>query len=98
MYAVRMSDVFEKWLTKLKDRKARTIIIERIVRVESTGHFGDHKRLTEELYEMRLFFGPGYRLYYTVKGDEIVLLLIGGDKKTQSSDIEKAKDLLQQLD
>lgn len=98
MYTVRMSDVFEKWLTKLKDRKARTIIIERIVRVESTGHFGDHKRLAEELYEMRLFFGPGYRLYYTVKGDEIVLLLIGGDKKTQSSDIEKAKDLLQQLD
>lgn len=98
MYTVRMSDVFEKWLTKLKDRKARTIIIERIVRVESTGHFGNHKRLTEELYEMRLFFGPGYRLYYTVKGDEIVLLLIGGDKKTQSSDIEKAKDLLQQLD
>ena len=98
MYTVKMSDVFEKWLTKLKDRKARTIIIERIVRVESTGHFGDHKRLTEELYEMRLFFGPGYRLYYTVKGDEIVLLLIGGDKKTQSSDIEKAKDLLQQLD
>lgn len=98
MYTVKMSDVFEKWLTKLKDRKARTIIIERIVRVESTGHFGDHKRLTEELYEMRLFFGPGYRLYYTVKDDEIVLLLIGGDKKTQSSDIEKAKDLLQQLD
>lgn len=97
MYTIKMSDVFEKWLTKLKDRKARTIIIERIVRVESTGHFGDHKRLTEELYEMRLFFGPGYRLYYTVKGDEIVLLLIGGDKKTQSSDIEKAKDLLQQL-
>jgi len=97
MYVIKMTDHFEKWLVKLKDSKARNTIIERIVRVASTGHFGDHKQLAEELYEMRLFTGPGYRLYYTVKHEEIVLLLIGGDKKTQNKDIEKAKALLQQL-
>lgn len=97
MYIIKMTEHFERWLAKLKDRQAKNMIIERIVRVESSGHFGDHKRLAAQLYEMRLFVGPGYRLYYTVKNDEVVFLLTGGDKKTQSKDIEKATALLRQL-
>lgn len=97
MYKINITPIFEKWLTRLKDRKAKNAIIERLVRIESVGHFGDHKRLTENLYEMRLFVGPGYRVYYTFKQEEIVLLLAGGDKKTQSKDIEKAQELLKLL-
>lgn len=62
----------------------------RIRRVAS-GNFGDHKAVGEGVYELRLFFGSGYRIYYALAGTRIVLLLAGGDKKGQSRDIEKAK-------
>ncbi len=55
------------------------------------GNFGDHKHLDDGVYELRLFFGPGYRVYYGIHGEEIVLLLYGGDKKTQTKDIQLAR-------
>lgn len=61
-------------------------------------HFGDHKALAANLFELRLFFGPGYRIYYTVKWKEITRLLAGGDKSTQVSDIAKAAELVKELE
>lgn len=62
------------------------------------GSFGDHKPIQANLFELRLFFGPGYRVYYTVKNERIIFLLAGGDKSTQPKDIEKALALLQTLE
>ena len=61
------------------------------IRRMASGNFGDHKAIGEGVYELRLFFGSGYRIYYALVGTKIVLLLAGGDKKSQSGDIEKAK-------
>lgn len=60
----------------------------------STGIFGDIKQVTSNIYEARLFFGTGYRIYYTLKNNELIILLIGGDKSTQQQDIQKAIKLL----
>lgn len=87
---------FNNWLDKVKDRKDRARIRRRIDRLQ-LGHYGDFKKLQKDLYELRLFFGPGYRVYFTEQGEEIVLLLLGGDKKTQSRDIEKAKQYLKTI-
>lgn len=96
-YIVETTDTFDKWLRKMKDRSARIAIIERITRIQSTGHFGDFKAISSDLHELRLFVGPGYRVYYTIRGGKLVLLLAGGNKSTQKRDIEKAKELLKLL-
>lgn len=96
MYLIKQTDVFSKWLKKLKDTKGKVSIIRRIGRV-SQGNFGDHKSVGDEVWELRLTTGPGYRVYYTKKGDEIVILLVGGDKSTQTEDISKAKQLLKDI-
>jgi putative addiction module killer protein len=62
------------------------------------GHFGDHKLIENSLFELRFFFGSGYRVYYTIKHNQIILLLCGGDKSSQSSDIDKARHLLNHLE
>ena len=82
---------FEKWSDSLTIR-VRAIIHKRITRLE-VGHFGDAKSLKEfkGLYELRIHGGPGYRIYFGKKGNVIVILLYGGQKKTQSQDISKAK-------
>lgn len=76
----------------MKDKGAMTRILSRIYRMES-GNLGDVKPVGENLFEARLFFGPGYRLYYTLKGQTLVLLLCGGDKSSQAKDIAKAEKL-----
>jgi putative addiction module killer protein len=83
-------DIFGEWLTGLKDIRARAKIAIRIARV-ATGNFGDSKRLSHGLYELRIDFGPGYRVYYGMLGRTCVLLLCGGDKGKQSADIERAR-------
>ena len=92
MYTIKETDTFSKWLLKLKDIRAKVAIIRRIKRVKD-GNFGDHKPVGEGVSELRLTIGPGYRVYYTHKNDEIIVLLIAGDKSSQSKDIEKAKVL-----
>ena len=92
MYEVKETDLFSKWLLKLKDIQAKVSILRRIKRVRA-GNFGDHKALGDKVSELRITTGPGYRVYYTQKGDEIIVLLVGGDKSSQSKDIEKAKQM-----
>ena len=96
-YTVETTDHFDKWLRKLKDRSARIAIVERITKIQSTGHFGDFKVISSDLHELRLFIGPGYRVYYTIRVGKLVILLAGGDKSTQDKDIKKANELLQEL-
>ena len=88
---------YRKWFKKLKDATTKIKILARLARVEN-GNFGDHKQIDRNLFELRFFFGPGYRIYYTVKGMQIVLLLVGGDKSSQAKDIEKAKSLIDKLE
>jgi len=95
MYEVRHyltpegKDVYRDWYDKLRDTKARIAIDRRINRIE-LGNFGDHKFLRDGVCELRIDVGPGYRVYYAVAGSKIVLLLLGGDKRTQDADIDKA--------
>ena len=81
--------VFSKWLLNLKDVHAKAKIIMRIKRL-SEGNHGDVNHIGSGLSEMRIHYGPGYRIYFKDTGKEIILLLCGGDKSTQSDDIKKA--------
>ena len=80
---------FREWLGRL-DRSVRARIQARIYRFE-TGNLGDHKSVGEGVHEARMSFGPGYRVYFGREGDELVLLLLGGDKGTQGKDIRQAR-------
>ena len=95
-YDIKQTDIFSKWLLKLKDIKGKVSIIRRIDRMRK-GNFGDHKGLGDEVSELRFTSGAGYRVYYTVRNGEVILLLIGGDKSTQKVDIQKAKNLAKEL-
>lgn len=95
-YDIKQTDIFSKWLLKLKDIKGKISIIRRIDRMRK-GNFGDHKGLGDEVSELRFTSGAGFRVYYTVRNGEIVLLLVGGDKSTQKVDIQKAKNLAKEL-
>ena len=89
MPSVYTTDRFDRWFGALRDLTAKRRIQARIDRVED-GHFGDHKPIREKVFEMRIQHGPGYRLYFTLRGLEVVILLAGGDKSTQTADIEMA--------
>ena len=80
---------FTQYLSKLRDMRAALKIATRINRAQ-TGNFGDHKSVGDGLWEMRIDYGPGYRVYYCFEGDRLVLLLCAGDKRTQPRDIETA--------
>ncbi|WP_101758481.1 type II toxin-antitoxin system RelE/ParE family toxin [Oceanicoccus sp. KOV_DT_Chl] len=84
---------FRDWLLSLKDAKARVKLTIAIRRME-TGHFGDTKALGDGLQEHRLFYGPGYRIYYTLEKDEIIILFAGSSKADQNRAISKAKQYL----
>lgn len=82
-------DVFAEWFDSLRDAKAQTRILARIARLAAE-NFGDCKPLRAGVWEMRIDWGPGYRVYYAMAGRKLVILLCGGDKRTQSSDIDRA--------
>ena len=92
MFQIKKTEYFSKWHDGLKDGRARAKVN---LRIEQTklGNFGDFKFIDDGIYEMRIHYGPGYRIYYTKEDDVVVLLLVGGDKTTQQKDIEKAKEL-----
>ena len=92
MLTIIESETFQSWLFELKDRKGRQRIIDRVARM-ADGNFGDNKSVGDNVREARCRFGPGYRLYYLRDGDTVVVLLCGGDKKTQTRDIARAKKL-----
>lgn len=81
--------IFADWQNGLRNAKAKAAVIRRLNRIEQ-GNFGDHKHLRDGVYELRIDVGAGYRAYYAIAGKEVVLLLCGGDKRTQSSDIDRA--------
>src|SRR5229473_4922987 len=87
-------DVFDEWLTQLADARAQAKIATRINRL-AAGNFGDCRSLRRGLYELRIDWGPGYRVYYAMVGKVCVLILCGGDKRKQSSDIVRALEYLQ---
>lgn len=95
-YRITYSTLFTKWHRKLPDLLAQQRIATRLRRIEHDGNFGDHKALGGGLYELREHYGAGYRLYYTQRGGEIIILLIGGDKSSQARDIEKARILMKE--
>jgi putative addiction module killer protein len=91
-FQVFQHESFKTWLANLKDRQAAIRILSR-VRCISIGNFGDHKFVRDGIHEMRVDYGPGYRIYYVRRGDAVVVLLAGGDKRTQTADIELAIEL-----
>jgi putative addiction module killer protein len=89
MFEVRRTAEFIDWLSGLRDVQARARIAKRIDRLVQ-GNFGDAKSVGNGISELRFTFGPGYRVYYTMRGQVVVILLCGGDKGSQTQDIERA--------
>ena len=96
MYQVQQTDSFARWLSKQKDHR---VIARILVRIESLrqGNAGDSKSLGSGLHELRIHFGPGFRVYYTRKSGLVILLLCGGDKSSQSKDIAHARRIMAEL-
>jgi putative addiction module killer protein len=94
---IRQTDTFRKWERALGDPKARTLIAARLNRI-AYGLLGDVKSVGNGISEIRIHYGPGYRIYFARRGNEIIVLLSGGDKKTQTRDIAAAKKLAALLD
>jgi len=90
------TEVFDVWFESLKDKQTSRLIQARIDRAEE-GNFGDHKSVGERVSEMRIHHGPGFRVYFIEREFEIVILLAGGDKSSQSKDIKQAQDIARQL-
>ena len=96
MYKVKQSSHFVKWMMSLKDLRGKIAIARRIERMNN-GNFGDMKSVSGNVSELRVTVGPGYRVYFTKLEDRLIVLLVGGDKSTQSKDIAKAKTLLEEI-
>jgi putative addiction module killer protein len=97
MYEVLQTSVYAAWFRSLRDMTAKGRIVARIERVQ-LGNLGDVKSLGEGLHELRMDFGPGYRVYFTRRGEQIILLLCGGDKSSQQRDIARARQLASELE
>jgi len=96
MMEIRKTEVYAKWLDGLRDIRARARVLARVERL-ATGHPGDVKSVGEGVSELRINYGPGYRVYYKRQGHELVILLAGGDKSSQSRDIKTALRLARNL-
>jgi putative addiction module killer protein len=96
MLEIRRTEIFDRWLRRLKDDRAGAKIAARIRRM-AFGNFGDVSSVGEGVSEMRIFEGPGYRVYFIQQGSAVVVLLCGGDKKSQARDIKAAKALAKEL-
>lgn len=93
MLKILQTDEFSNWLRRMRDANARARINVRIRRISLTGNFGDTRSVGDGVYELRIDYGSGYRVYYSRRGREVILLLMGGDKSSQQKDIDKAKKL-----
>jgi putative addiction module killer protein len=96
MVNIKKTDVYARWLDNLRDIRARARVLARVERL-AAGNPGDVKSVGEGVSEMRIDYGPGYRVYFTRRGNEIVILLAGGDKSTQNADIKTAQELARNL-
>lgn len=93
---IRKTETFSRWLDRLKDPKAKAKVLVRITRL-SSGNPGDVKPVGKGVSEIRIPYGPGYRVYFIQQGDRLIILLAGGNKKTQSKDIQTAITLMENL-
>ena len=89
-------DIFEDWFAELKDKQGAIAVLRTTKRIEK-GNFGDHKYLRDGVSELRIHIGAGYRVYYSMIGDVVVLLLCGGSKRSQEKDIDKAVEYLKKF-
>ena len=96
MIEIRQTEIYAKWFNSLRDRQAKARIDVRIRRL-SLGNPGDVKPAGEGVSELRIDYGPGYRIYFVQKGQTLIILLAGGDKSTQDRDIRMALDLAREL-
>jgi len=96
MYEVRKTETYIQWLDGLRDIHARARVLARVERL-AAGNPGDVKPVGEGVSELRIDYGPGYRVYYTLRGRQVIILLAGGDKRTQVADIRAALRLARNL-
>ena len=96
-YEIETTPYFDRWLKKIRDKTTLHRFDIRFNRI-AKGNFGDVKQIDTNLFELRFFFGGGYRVYYTIQNGKIIILLCGGDKSTQNKDIANAKNILAQLE
>ena len=94
---IQKTDRFARWIDKLQDTQGRALILVRVERL-AAGYPGDFKSLGHRVFELRIHYGPGYRVYYTTREKELVILLAGGSRRTQSADIKTAVRLAQNLE
>ena len=96
MFTIRQTDEFARWLAGLRDQRAKQNIATRLQRLKF-GHFGDVEPIGAGLSELRIHEGQGYRVYFRQNGTEIILLLCGGNKKTQQRDISRAHEIMKEI-
>ena len=96
MIEIRQTDLYARWFERLRDDRAKARVLVRIRRL-SLGNPGDARPVGEGVSELRVDYGPGYRVYFTRRGESLVILLTGGDKASQASDIEAARRLASNL-
>jgi putative addiction module killer protein len=97
LFSVEQTSVFQCWLAGLRDQQAYTRVRMQLLRF-GQGNFGDVKPVGDGVSETRLHFGPGYRLYFCRRGDDVILLLAGGDKSSQAADIRQAITLKREIE
>lgn len=97
MYTLRQTQEFQDWLDGLNDRRAQVRIAARL-RLTEAGNLGNWKSVGGDVSEMRVDFGPGYRLYFTRRGHLLIVMLAGGDKSTQKRDIKRAQRIVTELE
>ena len=96
MITIKQTDEFARWLSGLRDNRAKQKIVTRLQRLKF-GHFGDVEPIGGGLSELRIHEGQGYRVYFRQNGQEIILLLCGGNKKTQQRDISRAQEIMKEI-
>ena len=94
VYEIIATAEYHQWFADLRDSKVRKLVTNRLFRLQA-GHFGDCKAVGDGVHELRFFYGAGYRIYYGQDGGRLIVLLVGGDKSSQTRDIEKAKKIWQ---
>jgi putative addiction module killer protein len=97
MYLIEKTGEFDKWLRKLKDIRAKAIILFRIQKVENLGQLGNCESVGQGIRELKIDYAKGCRIYFKENEGKIIILLVGGDKSTQRKDIEKAKEILKRI-
>jgi len=96
MYNIQKTEYFEKWFRKLKDIRAKAIILTTLKKAE-LGNLSNYKSVGKKVFEMKIDYGPGYRIYYIHKGNITLILIAGGTKSSQSRDIRRAQEIADEI-